>query len=395
MKKLKEDKSLLLLIFLGLFGFAIGIFSNYKELWMNEQGIPPTSIGRIISLASFITVLVFFFFTIKVSQKKLKNGLTICLLLKMIMSTLLLCLSNKGNLFLIKFFMFFYVAFGELIFGSFYNLMMQITKNDVVYTKKGVIESVSSKLGFLVASILLGHYIGSYLITYNTCLLLSIIFEFISFIVFLNIDTTTNEVETTTLKETINYLKKNKILIYFLFVNMLGSMIWESIIGMKMLSLTKTIGINANIASYIVLGLGIFSNFLAILIVKKLKSKNDHINLFFKYGFRLILYFIIFLTNNKIILLITFIYMLITDAPYGFIFNSHFIHKVEDKYSLMFASMRYCTSLIGTSIGVFICGLTFDLPIKYIGLTTFVIAIIHYILATILITKKETKLVKI
>ena len=72
MKKIKDNRSLLLLIFLGLFGFAIGLFSNYKELWLNEQGITPTSISRIISLSCIITVLVFFFFSVKVSGKKLK-----------------------------------------------------------------------------------------------------------------------------------------------------------------------------------------------------------------------------------------------------------------------------------------------------------------------------------
>ena len=176
--KIKNDKSILFLVFLGLFGFSTGLFSNYRELWLASNGISPLSIGRIISFASIITVLVFFIFTMRVSLKNLKKGLTFCLLLKMITSTLLICLNNKGYLFGIKFIIFFDIAFEEIILGSIYPLIMQVVKNDVIFTKKDVVVSLSGKLGFLIASIIIGRTIGEYLIDYNTCLLLSIIFIF-------------------------------------------------------------------------------------------------------------------------------------------------------------------------------------------------------------------------
>lgn len=116
MKKL--SKSAEILIFLGLFGFSLGLFNNYRELWMNANNLSATSISRIIGISSIITVLVLFFFTIKVNTNKLKDGITISLILKMLTSTILICLNNTNKIVLIKFLMFFDIAFTELILSS-------------------------------------------------------------------------------------------------------------------------------------------------------------------------------------------------------------------------------------------------------------------------------------
>ena len=390
-KRIKNNKSLLFLCFLGMFGFAVGLFANYRELWLSANGIGPASIGRVISLASIITVLVFTFFSLKYPYHKLKTGLSITLLLKMITSTMLICLNNKGFVMPIKFIIFFDIAFEEIIFGSLYPLIMQINKSDLIYTKKNVVESVSSKFGFLLASFLLSKTIGSFAINYNSCLLMSVICIFLAFILFLNISEidSKNDNNDINLKDFFDYLKDNKILLFFLVVNAFGSMVWASIVGMRLLSLTKIMGVNTKLASYLVLGLGIISNALAIIIVKYFKLKNDYINLFIKYGARVILYLLIFILNTKRMLFITFIYLLLLDIPYGFIFSSYFVNRIKEEYSMVFATIKYCFELIGTSIGIYICGLTFNMSIKYIGLITFILASIHYIMANILVSKKN------
>ena len=111
----KINKSTQILIFLGLFGFSLGLFNNYRELWMSANNLTPTSISRVIGISSIVTVLVLFFFTMKVNTNKLKDGITITLILKMLTSTLLICLNNTNKIVLIKFLMFFDIAFTELI----------------------------------------------------------------------------------------------------------------------------------------------------------------------------------------------------------------------------------------------------------------------------------------
>ncbi len=392
MRKTASDKCFLLLVFLGLFGFSIGLFDDYRELWMSANNISTTTISHVMSLSYIVTVLVLLMFSIKVTTNKIKNGLTISIIFKMLTSTILICLNNTHNFFLIKFFMFFDIALTELIISSIYPLMLSITKNDELYTKKEAIESISKKLGFLLASILLGKTIIFLKIDYNIFLLFSTIFTFLSFIVLLKVDISPSSNEPTPLElsQCLTYFNTHKVFYYYLFTNFLTGIAWSTVVGMPLLTLTEKLSLSPTLSSFIFLSMGFITSILSILIVKYFKSKNDHINLFFKYGFRLILYLLVFLLNNKAILLITIIGLLITDKTHGFIFNSYFINRIDGKYSLLFVLLKYCTSLLGNSIGVLICGAIFNLDIKYLCVPALIIALIHYVFATHLITKKKS-----
>ena len=136
MLKLKENKNFCLLFFLALFGLSIGVFDNYRELWMNANGLSTLTISHVISISYIVTVFVLFYFTVKVSQKKLKIGILIALLLNMIVGTLLICLNQTTHYFWMKFLMFFDIALSQLVLASIYPLMMLIDKSDELYTKK-------------------------------------------------------------------------------------------------------------------------------------------------------------------------------------------------------------------------------------------------------------------
>lgn len=389
MQKLKESKSFCLLFFLALFGFSIGLFDNYRELWMSANGFSTTTISHVISISYIVTVFVLFYFTIRVSVSKLKWGICISLVLNMITGAFLICLNNTGNLFLIKFLMFFNIAFSQLILASVYPLMMNISKDDVLYTKKSFIESLFSKLGFLLVAILLGKTIFHIFVDYNICLLLSVVFNFLAFFVLMAVQIENNNASKFDIQKTMKYFNNNKVLYLFLFVNFLGDMIWGAILGMPMLLLTENLSFSSNFASYFILGLGIASNILSMLVVKYLRFQNDHHNLLMKYGIRVLLYLLIFITNNKLVLLLTLIYLFLSDCPYSFIFGSYFINNIDEKYSLFLTTLKYCSSLLGKAIGTFFCGIVFHYNLRLFILPTIIISIVHYFFATLLIEKRE------
>ena len=216
MQKLKDNKSFCLLFFLALFGFSIGVFDNYRELWMSANYLSTATISHVISVSCIVTVFVLFYFTIRVSTSKLKWGICVALVLNMITGTLLICLNDSGNLFFIKFLMFFNIAFNQLILASVYPLMMNISKNDVLYTKKSFIESLFSKLGFLFVATLLGKTIFHIFINYNTCLLFSIVFNFLAFLVLITLQIECKSTENFNMQRTVDYFNSNKILYFFL-----------------------------------------------------------------------------------------------------------------------------------------------------------------------------------
>lgn len=393
MSKIKKDECFKILVFLGLFGFSVGLFDNYRELWMSVNNLSTTSISRVISVSCLVTVLVLFFFTLKVSGKKLKLGISASLAIKMITGTALMYLNESNNLFLIKFFMFFDIAFSQLILASIYPLIMNITKDDIIYAKKSFVESTFNKLGFLFISIVLGKTLFGSTINYNTSLFLSIIFNFISMMVLLSVKINSNKKEDIiNVSETIKYFNKNKVLYFYLIVNILCLLIWNTILGMPMLTLTIKLGFSSNIASLIILGLGICSNFLSMIVIKYFRFKNDPINMFFKFGIRVILYILIFLTNEKWLFITALIYLFLTDCTHNFIFNSYFINLIDEKYSLLLTTLNYCTQLIGKAIGTFLCGIVFNLDFRYLIIPTLIVAIVHYILGSILIEKKKEPL---
>ena len=385
-----HNNEFLLFLFLGFFSFANGLFSNYRSLWLQSNNLTTSNIANITSIASIITVLIFIMFTIGISIPKQKKAINFILLLKIFTSISLFFLNNSTHIKLIKFITFFDIAFIELILASIYPLLLNISKNDLTYTRKETIESFFTKIGFLIASLTLGLSLGKLILNYNTCLFLSTIFFLISFLIFANIKINFNNQNSyITIKPTLNYLNTHKFLYLYLLCNALSSLIWASILGMPLLSLTNNLGFSPKSASFIVLIFGILTNFLAIIIVKHLKVKNDNVNMFFKYGMRLIFYLLVFISNNKLLLIITFMYLLLFDIPYGFLFGSYFINKVPNKYTFVITTLKYCSSLIGNSLGIFICGLVFNLNIKYLVLPALIIGIIHYILGTYLLNKRE------
>ncbi len=143
------------------------------------------------------------------------------------------------------------------------------------------------------------------------------------------------------------------------------------------------------ISSFKLLNLRTWNYILAIIIVKYFKFKQDHLNLLFKFGIRVIFYLFIFLTGNKWILFFGIIYLLITDCTHNFIFSSYFINEIKKEHSLTLTTLKYCASLIGSSIGVFFCGISFQKEIKYFIIPTLIFGLIHYLLATILVYKKQ------
>lgn len=389
-KKKMSNKSFLLLFFLFLFGLSIGVFDYYRDLWMSSNGLSIVTISHIKSISSFVTVLVLFYFTLRVPANKLKKGMNIVLTAKMILEIFLIFLNGTEHYFWIKFLMFFDIAFTQLILSSTYPLMMNFAKNDELYTKKGFAEAMSDKLGFLFVSVILGKTMFGLEVDYNTCLWISFILTALSLVVLLTIDVDeAKEQKPLNLKSAFNYFREHNALIFYLVFNAVGSIVWAVILGMPMLTLTEKLSFESQTASFLILGLGIVSSVLSIIVLKYLRFKNDHINIFFKFGARVVLYLIAVVTNNPSFLLATMIYLLITNSTHNFIFSSFFINNTDEKYSLALTTLKYCSSLLGDAIGVFICGAVFDYSITLAVLPALVIGIIHYVMASILVTKKK------
>lgn len=89
-----ENKILLMLAF---FSISIGLWNNFRQLWLEDNSFSVSNISNIISLGTLISVIAIAFIGKYVKLNKLKNTLVVVLILKFI-NMLFLYIFNKSNL---------------------------------------------------------------------------------------------------------------------------------------------------------------------------------------------------------------------------------------------------------------------------------------------------------
>lgn len=76
-----ENKILLMLAF---FSISIGLWNNFRQLWLQDNSFSVSNISSIISLGTLISVIAIALIGKYVKLNKLKNTLSIVLILKFV-----------------------------------------------------------------------------------------------------------------------------------------------------------------------------------------------------------------------------------------------------------------------------------------------------------------------
>jgi hypothetical protein len=89
-----ENKILLMLAF---FSISIGLWNNFRQLWLQDNGFTVTNISNILSIGTFISVIAIAFIGKYIKLDKLKKTISIVLIIKFI-NMLVLYYLNQTNL---------------------------------------------------------------------------------------------------------------------------------------------------------------------------------------------------------------------------------------------------------------------------------------------------------
>lgn len=79
---------------LAVFSISMGLWENFRQLWLQNNGFSPTDIGNIISVGTLVSVLGIFFAGKYIKLKNLKTFITCSLVLKFINLIILFCINN-------------------------------------------------------------------------------------------------------------------------------------------------------------------------------------------------------------------------------------------------------------------------------------------------------------
>lgn len=139
-----------------------------------------------------------------------------------------------------------------------------------------------------------------------------------------------------------------------------------------MLMLTNVFNFSDGNATNYLLFVGLMADLLGVIALKYLTGKNDYITITIKFGIRFLLYGLAFLTNNLNLCFIAMTWSILISTAYENITDAPYINRVKNDYQMLFTNIRYIIGLIGTSIGLYFAGITYNMGIRYmLGLSAF------------------------
>ena len=388
--KLKDENKIL--VMLAFFSISKGLWENFRQLWLQDNNLDVTQISQILSIASLCCVIALIVFSKKLSLNKIKSVLSFSIFMKALCLLVLYILNHSGQTAIINGLVILDTIFEKIIIISIYPFIVTIKKDDKLYSKRKLVEYLFSDIGVLVGGVAIGRTLGNFLISYIICLLISIIFLLMAFITILNIKKPVIQKKSIELKETLKYISKDKIVKIYVLDYLIGNIAMNTGLGLKMLMLTNILKFSDSTATKYLLLVGLLADLIGIIVLKYLTGKNDYISISIKFGIRFLLYSLVFLTNNLVVCFVAITWSILIQTAYENITDAPYINRVDNEYQMLFTNIRYIVGLIGTSIGLYFAGVTYNMGIRYmLGLSAFFmifqISIAYY---AIYLRKKES-----
>ncbi len=362
MNKIKEENKIL--IMLAFFSISVGLWENFRQLWLQDNNFMVTDISNIISIGTFISVIIIALIGKYVKLNKLKNILVIVLITKFINMIWLYLLNQTISTELIKISIIIDIVTEYIIITSIYPLITTIVKTETIYSKRRLTEYLFRDIGILFGGLFIGKSIAGLLINYNICLLIANAFLALALIVLLNIkvnNSTNEKYEKVSSKD----IFKDKILILYSIYTLIGTIAMSTALGLKMITLTNYFKFSDSVATNYLLIVGLLADIFGIIALKYLTPKNDYITITIKFGIRFLAYAIAFISNNMIITLIAITWSIFISTAYENICDAVYINRLDNKYQLSFSNICHIIRFLGEAIGVFLCGLMYEKGLRY------------------------------
>lgn len=391
MKKIKNENQIL--IMLAFFSISVGLWGNFRQLWLQDNNFAVTNISNILSIGTLISVIIIALIGKYVKLDKLKNTLVIVLLIKFINMFWLCFLNSTSSVGKIRLSIIIDIVTEYIIITSIYPLITTIVKTGIIYSKRRLTEYLFRDVGILFGGVFIGKSIAGLLINYNVCLFIANVFLMFSLFILLNIKV--NKLADNEEHEEVSskYIFKDKLLILYLVYTLIGTIAMSTALGLKMLTLTNYFNFSDSVATNYLLVIGLLADIFGIIALKYLTPKNDYLTVTIKFGIRFLGYVIAFVSNNIAITLIAITWSIFISTAYENICDAVYINRLENKYQLSFSNVCHITRFLGEAIGVFLCGLMYEKGLRYMfGLSAlfmvFQISLAYYM---IYLRKKEKK----
>lgn len=372
MKKIKQENQILFM--LAFISLSMGLWENFRQLWLEDNGFSAMQISNITSIGSLVSVLGILFVSRKITLDKLKGFVSFTIVVKFLNLVMLYDLNHTMNVELINLSIAIDIMTSYLITTSIYPLITIFVKNNTIYSKRKLTEYLFRDVGILVGGFFIGKTVLGIAVTYNVCLYISIVFLVIAMLVMFNMKACKKVKSNPNPKASIvKYVWKNKILRnYCFYYTFIGCISMSTGLGLKMLVLTNYFSFSEGVATNYLVVVGLVADLIGVLALKYLTPKNDYITITIKFGIRFSLYSLAFFSNNLFVTILAITWSILISTAYENVCDGPYINAVENEYQLPFTNFRYMIKYIGEAIGMFFCGLMYEKGLKYMfGLSAF------------------------
>ena len=375
MNKIKRisDENLLMIV-LAFIAFSIGVWGNYRQLWLEDVGFTVVSISRLFSVALICSAVISFIISLFSYKVKIRDFVLLSILMRSISMVVLLFTTNT---FMIKTMMLLCIMC-EVIFAiAFYPLLTYLTKTDESYRKKTLVEYFAKDIGIVGCGLLIGVSIGKFVFNYDTCLLISTFASLLSMIFLLMYEHKEKHKKVESLKSSTKELLSSKINRYFLLNQMIINISYGIIFDLMMLILTNYINFEVSLASVFIIVCNVLGSIFASIFSRYGKNLSISVSSIIKFGTRALAYFIAFTMNNITTFIIAIVIAYISSRILEDKVTGKFLQIIDEENQFLYGNIRYFVVCIGEGIGTFIAGILIGYSFRVLFLGAAIITLIQ------------------
>ena len=371
----KKNDEKLLMIVLAFMCFSIGVWSNYRQLWLTNNGFDITSISRLFSVALICSAVISFIISLFSTKVNIKSIIVMSILFRSISMTMLLF---TKDVFIIKTSMLLGIMCDVIFSIAFYPLLTYVTKSDESYKRKMLIEYFAKDIGIVFCGLLIGVKIGELLFSYDTCLLIALVSSFLSVIVLLFYNTNEDYLDkNNSLKKSFKNIFSSKVNNLFLTNQLIINISYGIVFDLILIILTEYINFEVSLASVFIIVCNVLGSISGAIINKYSDSWSVSKSSIVRFGIRIFGYIIAFLLNDTIGFIIAIIIGYITSRILDNKTTGTFLELIDKKEQFLFGNIKYFAACIGEGIGVFLAGILISISFKYVFMGAIVITIIQ------------------
>lgn len=354
-----------ILLGLACFSIASGIWNNFRQLWLQDNGFAVQDVGTLLSLGTVVSVLGILWIGRHVKMSQLKSVMVLILMLKLANLFILFNLNGSGLLPVITLCTLLDIFLGYAILTSFYPLLTTVVKNNTVYSRRKLVEYLFCDLGVLIGSVLLGQELAGRVLDYNACILVVMFFLVLAVTVLSSFRIKITHHEAADAGSVVKRVWHSKMQRCYLIYILLSSCAFATAMGLKVLVLTNDLHFSDNAAMVYVLAVGLVADVIGILALRCFTPKNDYLTLTLKFGLRLVAYVIAVVADNSFIFLLAMTWSIMISTAFENVTDGYYINTIDNRHQLSYNSLRYMVTCLGEAIGLFLCGLMYDYGLGY------------------------------